>query len=194
MKHFLENLMKKLYLFISLFVLGLSTPFAAMEHEAKAKALVPELRKLVQSPEMIAAIRKQNAKNAKLTQADIDALDDRWKKKDNSLINPIMENDVSKVLKTISQSSQRLYSEIFVMDNRGLNVGQSGPTSDYWQGDEDKWKKTFLVGPDAVHISKIEYDESSKEFDFQLSFSIVDGSDVIGAVTFGVNWNVLKSK
>lgn len=105
-----------------------------------------------------------------------------------------MQNEVSKVLKTVLQSSQGLYSEIFGMDNRGLNVGQSGPTSDYWQGDEDKWQKTFLVGPDAVHISKIEYDESSKEFDFQLSFSIVDGSDIIGAVTFGVNWNVLKTK
>lgn len=89
---------------------------------------------------------------------------------------------------------RRSNSEIFVMDNRALNVGQSGPTSDYWQGDEAKWQQTFLVGADAVHISKIEYDESSKAFDFQLSFSIVDGNEVIGAVTFGVKWNILKTQ
>jgi hypothetical protein len=184
--------MKKISLFIAICIFGLSNPFAAMEYEAKAKALVPELRKLIQSPEIIAAVRKQNQENAKLTQDDINALDKRWMSKDASLISPIMQNLVSKLLQKFLLESKGLYGEIFVMDNRGLNVGQSGPTSDFWQGDEAKWKETFLVGPDAIHVSKIEYDESSKEFSFQLSFSIVDGNEVIGAVTFGVNGSEFK--
>ena len=43
------------------------------------------------------------------------------------------------------------------MDKFGLNVGQSSVTSDYWQGDEDKFQKTFAVGPDAVFIDEPEY-------------------------------------
>jgi hypothetical protein len=185
--------MKKIFLLIGIYFVGISNLFAAAAHEEKARALVPELRKLVQSPEIIESIRKQNDQNAKLTQDDINALDRRWINKDVSLINSIIQNNVSKILQKTLAESKGLYSEIFIMDNRGLNVGQSGPTSDYWQGDEAKWKETFLVGADAIHISKIEYDDSSKAFIFQLSFSIVDGDKVIGAVTFGVNWNVLKT-
>ena len=36
-------------------------------------------------------------------------------------------------------------------DNKGLNVGQSDVTSDYWQGDEAKWKKSYKMGAGAVH-------------------------------------------
>jgi uncharacterized phage infection (PIP) family protein YhgE len=38
-----------------------------------------------------------------------------------------------------------------VKDNKGLNVGQSDVTSDYWQGDEAKWKKSYKMGAGAVH-------------------------------------------
>ena len=79
------------------------------------------------------------------------------------------------------------------MDNKGLNVGQSDVTSDYWQGDEAKWKKTFLVGPDAVFIDKVEEDESTQQFQSQVSLSIVDPTtkNVIGAVTIGIDVEVL---
>ena len=79
--------------------------------------------------------------------------------------------------------------EIFVMDNRGLNVAQSDVTSDYWQGDEAKWKKTYSVGPDAVFVDEVELDESSQTFQAQISMSIKDPATnaVIGAITVGVN-------
>ena len=87
------------------------------------------------------------------------------------------------------------------MDNRGLNVGQSDVTSDYWQGDEAKWKKTFLVGPGAMIIDDVELDESTQTFQSQLSMSITDQAtgEVIGAITVGVDveaivWATLDSK
>ena len=87
------------------------------------------------------------------------------------------------------------------MDNRGLNVGQSEVTSDYWQGDEAKWKKTFLVGPNAMIIDDVELDESTQTFQSQLSMSITDQAtgEVIGAITVGVDveaivWAALDSK
>jgi hypothetical protein len=80
-------------------------------------------------------------------------------------------------------------TEIFVMDNKGLNVGQSDITSDYWQGDEAKWQKTYSVGASAIHISDVAKDESTQSFQSQLSLPVVDpaNNQVIGAVTIGIN-------
>lgn len=75
------------------------------------------------------------------------------------------------------------------MDNKGLNVGQSDVTSDYWQGDEAKWQKTYAVGPDALVIGKREYDRSSQKFLIQVSVPAVDSASKtpIGAATIGVS-------
>jgi hypothetical protein len=81
------------------------------------------------------------------------------------------------------------------MDDKGLNVGQSEVTSDYWQGDEAKWQKTFSAGPDAVFLDKIEKDESTQALQMQVSVSIKDPETgkAIGAVTFGINVDELSS-
>ena len=79
------------------------------------------------------------------------------------------------------------------MDAKGLNVGQSDVTSDYWQGDEDKWQRTYPVGPDALLIGEVEQDESTQRFQTQVSLSVVDPADgaVIGAVTVGIDVETL---
>ena len=85
------------------------------------------------------------------------------------------------------------YAEAFVSDARGALVCMSGRTSDYYQGDEAKWQKTFLVGPDAVFVEEVEMDESTQTFQSQVSMSIVDPAtgEVIGAITVGVNIDAL---
>ena len=77
--------------------------------------------------------------------------------------------------------------------DKGLNVGQSDPTSDYWQGDEAKWKKTFKVGPNAVHVSEAEMDDSTQMLQSQASVTITDPATgkAIGAITVGINLNEL---
>jgi hypothetical protein len=77
------------------------------------------------------------------------------------------------------------------MDNHGLNVAQSAVTSDFWQGDEDKWQQSYGdgTGDGAVHISEVEFDESTGVFQSQVSLPIKDPATgkLIGAITFGVN-------
>ncbi len=82
-----------------------------------------------------------------------------------------------------------MFSEIFVMDNKGLNVGQSNITSDYWQGDEVKWQQTYLAGSKGLVFGEREYDDSSGKFLIQISVSVVDpaSQEAIGAATVGVN-------
>ncbi len=166
----------------------------ADEFEAPMKKLADsEIRMWIKDPAIVNAVKAQNQKNASLTQADIDRLDKQWRAETGAssqpMIKAVLSNDLSKFLKAKKDAGNGLYTEIFVMDNKGLNVGQSDITSDYWQGDEAKWQKTYSVGPNAIHVSDVKKDESTQTFQGQVSLPVVDpaNNQVIGAITVGVN-------
>ncbi len=172
--------------------------YAAAPHEAPMRDFASSTVKgWISSPTVIDAVKAQNDKHADLSQGEIDKLDKQWRAEtgasDRPLIDAVLANALSKFLAEAKNGTQGLVTEVFVMDNKGLNVGQSDVTSDYWQGDEAKWKKTFLAGPDAMLIDEIEKDESTQTFQSQLSMSIVDPATgkVIGAITVGVNVDAL---
>ena len=78
------------------------------------------------------------------------------------------------------------------MDAKGLNVGQSDVTSDYWQGDEAKFQKSFGAGAGAVFVDEAEKDESTQMLQSQASMTIVDETGApIGAITVGINLDKL---
>lgn len=167
---------------------------------SSADQLTPEQIKQVQEKVtpllseavLVDAIKKQNAKHATLSQADIDRLDKQWreevKTQNGPLTSHVIDNDLSIFLSKLKKGD-KVYTEIFAMDNRGLNVGLSDVTSDYWQGDEPKWAKTFLVGADSIYADQIKYDESSQQNQAQISFTVADPATkkAIGAVTVGIN-------
>ena len=105
------------------------------------------------------------------------------------LIQKVMSTELSAFLADLKAKHPDAITEIFVMDNNGLNVGQSDVTSDYMQGDEGKWQKTYQVGPDAVFIDEVEFDESAEAFQSQVSATVVDPETgkPIGAITIGLN-------
>jgi opacity protein-like surface antigen len=179
-------------------VAAISTAAAANEFTSNINSVArPEVKQWIKDPVVVNAIKAQNRKHAGLSQADVDRLDKQWRSETGSsnqpMINKALSSSLSNFLKRKKAASQGLYTEIFVMDNKGLNVGQSDVTSDYWQGDEAKWKKTYLVGADATHIGKVKKDESTQMFQSQLSLPIVDpaNNQVIGAITVGVNVEML---
>jgi hypothetical protein len=148
---------------------------------------------------VIAAVKAQNTKHESLAQADIDKLDKDWRAQVDAaqkpLIDSVLKNELSVFLAKKKEESKGVITEVFVMDDKGLNVGQSDITSDYWQGDEAKWQKTYKVGPDAVFLDKMEKDESTQTLQMQVSVSIKDPETgkVIGAATFGINVDELSS-
>ncbi len=172
---------------------------------ANANEFEPQLRDLAKnniqawlsSPSVIDAVKAQNTAHSDLTETKIVALDKQWRAETNAssrpMINEVLANSLSTFLKGKKDGSEGLFTEIFVMDNKGLNVGQSDITSDYWQGDEAKWKKTYSVGADALHIGKVKEDGSTQTFQSQVSLPVVDPKDgsVIGAITVGVNVEML---
>jgi len=144
-------------------------------------------------PTVVAAVNAQNQRNSGLTQDDINALDQQWraeiKATDQPMINEVLAKPVSEFLSDHVANSQGMITEVFIMDQHGLNVGQSARTSDYWQGDEAKFSETYPNGAGAVHASEVELDESTQTYQSQISLSVVDPAtgSVIGAVTFGLN-------
>jgi len=146
-------------------------------------------------PILIAAINAQNAVTSGYDQAKIDALDTQWRAEvgatSRPLIDATLSNAASQYLAGVQEASLGKYTEIFAMDAKGLNVAQSTLTSDYWQGDEDKFTASF--GANAVHIGEIEQDESTQVFQSQVSVPISDPATgaLIGAITVGVDVSML---
>lgn len=170
------------------------------EIESAAQSYVDgEARALMSNSVVVDAVHAQNKLNSGVTQSDIDTLDQAWRKESaggaGSMIEKVLDNGLSAYLKDIQEQSQGLITEILVMDNKGLNVGQSEISSDFWQGDEHKWIRTYKVGPDALFVDEVELDESTQTYQTQASFTIVDSKsgEVIGAVTFGMDAEILLS-
>ena len=167
---------------------------AANEYEAQLRDLFEQqLQPWLQSPVLIEAINRQNAAHAGLTEADIETMDKDWrqqaKKGGGPLIDRLAKRDASNYLVGKKQETGDLITEVFVMDNKGLNVAISDVTSDYMQGDEAKWRKTYAQGAGQIFVDEVEFDDSSETFQSQVSATIVDPStgQAIGAVTFGIN-------
>ena len=161
---------------------------------------VEGLRQKLQQPVAILSITASNKNHEGVQQAEIDKMDAAWKSEaksdDEPLIAEILSSPLSSYLLYTQAKSAGLFTEIFIMDKFGLNVGQSSVTSDYWQGDEAKFQKTFAVGPDAVFIDKPEFDEDTKTWRAQVNLTIVDPASktAIGAATAEINLTELQRR
>jgi len=137
-------------------------------------------------PVIVAAVNAENSKQKTLNQ--IKEMDEKWKAHAGiaDYMKSIMNSECGMHLRTI-QNSAPYYAEIFVMDNQGANVAMTDKTSDYWQGDEAKFKKSFANGQGSVFVDEVEFDDSAQAYLVQVSVPVKDGDRVIGAVTFGLD-------
>lgn len=162
--------------------------------------IIEEVEGWLGNPIVALSINAQNALRGTLSQDEIDALDKQWREEreatDKPLISATLSAPLSIYLLRVQADSLGLYPEIFVMDANGLNVGQSAITGDYWQGDEDKFQKTYPHGPNTVFIDSPEWDESLMIWRAQLNLSITDPEtgQVIGAATVEFNLNELQRR
>lgn len=143
-------------------------------------------------PVVVAAVKAENAKRKTLAQ--IKEMDKKWKAHAGiaDYMQAMMDSECGKRLATI-QDSAPYYAEIFAMDNQGANVAMTDKTSDYWQGDEAKFKKSFAGGAGAVFVDEVEFDDSTQAYLVQVSVPVKDGDTVIGAITFGIDVDKIES-
>lgn len=142
-------------------------------------------------PIIVGAVKAENVKGKTLDQ--IKDLDKKWMAAAGIVdyMKALMDNECGKYLRKI-QASAPYYAEIFVMDNQGANVAMSDKTSDYWQGDEAKFVKSYNGGRGAVYIDDVKFDNSTQAYLVQVSVPVKDGDKAIGAITFGINVDKFK--
>lgn len=181
-------------------ILAAASAAAAEEHEFAAPlSEIAEglLQEIAQNPIIIAAVIEQNAKTGGYDAARIAELDKQWEAEvgaaNRPLIDAALGGKASVALLAAQEAAVGLITELFVMDAKGLNVAQSTITSDYWQGDEDKFILSYGAGVDGVTFGEIEQDESTQAFQSQVSITIVDPANgaPIGAVTAGIDLAML---
>ncbi len=177
-------------------VAGTQSSALAGGHEAKVKAYLDQnVASWLASAELQHAVYQQNLDHKGLTDADISVMDQRWRAEKSvgggSLMASKMSGDMAAFLRGIKAASGGVITEIFVMDDKGLNVAQTDATGDYMQGDEAKWKKTFGMGPNAILIDEVEQDGGLNVSQASLTIAR-DNGFTLGAVTIGINVDALK--
>jgi len=104
-------------------------------------------------------------------------------------IQELIDNKISEQLREHADKYQEsfgydLYPEIFVTNSYGVNIAQTGKTTDYIQNDELWW---IRAKQDGLYISEIHYDESANVYSADIALRINDNLGeflgVIKAVT-----------
>ena len=99
----------------------------------------------------------------------------------------LQENKVGALLKSTVLRNRAIYSEAFLADNQGANVGAYPATSDYWQGDEAKFTIAFNSGRGQLLITPVSFDLSTFTFAAQVAAPVVnDQGKTIGVLFIGI--------
>lgn len=177
------------------FAVNAQNPLDTVKSNIDAKSeLSPQLKSFLKTqlvahstnPVFVKDIQDQNAKKV-----SIDAIkkaDQEWIEAEEEI--PLQKeklNSASAIeLKKIVKDNPAIL-ESFVMDNQGAVVGESSLTSDYWQGDEEKWTNSYKDGKGGIDVGKLKFDKSSNAEVQQVSLPVYDkDGQVIGAVTWGI--------
>ena len=140
---------------------------------------------MAQDPQIISFVRRANEKNQDLSNSAINRLDERWQRTEgiDDFIKPFITNDTALFLVAFQEKND-VFSEIFVTDKKGLIVGETNKTSDYYQADEEWWVQTFNEGRGKEFFGEIEYDESSRSEAIPIYVPVFDpdSQEVIGVI------------
>jgi len=142
-------------------------------------------------PVIIEAVKAANAEKRPLS--SIKELDEQWKAKQGvaDYMQVLMDNPCGKYLREL-QDVEPYIAEAFAMDNQGANICITGKTSDYWQGDENKFVVSYNRGRGGIFVDVVEFDDNAQVKISQVSVPVVEGDKVIGAITFGVDIDQLN--
>jgi len=154
---------------------------------AQPGVLSPEIEKLLDQkteilktelandPVILNAVKEANVKNKDIPLPEIKKQDEQWiaSKGVDPFIEGFITNDCA-VRLVAFQDSYNEYAEIFVTDTRGLIVGETNKTSDYYQADEDWWIKSYQGGQGISFHGEIEYDESAMSESVPIYIPIIE--------------------
>lgn len=191
--------MRRLFvsMFIGVLALGAAVPAPAQQEPDRQEVLdklegkLRAARHMSFHPVVVRAVRAQNEE-----QLDIETIQQRdaeWRaaQQGTALQRSIGQSRASRVLQQLVERNPD-FNEAFATDNQGANVAMYPATSDYWQGDEDKWTNSFNDGDGKLWIGEVELDDSTGEVAVQVSVPIFDQGETIGVLVIGVTQDYLQ--
>lgn len=165
-----------------------SLPAAAQSADAIQKSLKTQAATIESwgsDKELVNAVRNQN--NRKTPMAEIEKIDKAWVAGgEANLVKQLTTGPCADRLRALI-APHSSFGETMLIDNQGALVCASQKTSDYYQGDESKWQRSFNGGKGAVFIDRPRFDASAVENLAQISVPVVDSGHVIGVLTVGVD-------
>ncbi|MBW1813768.1 MAG: cache domain-containing protein [Deltaproteobacteria bacterium] len=171
---------------------GSMTAYGGEQAPAKVKSFAHNvLAKFGSDSVIVNAVKAENAK--KKTLEKVKEIDQKWINTigTDDFIDSLMNSACSQHLNNIKKEND-FYEEIFVVDNLGANVALTDKTSDYWQGDEAKFTKSYKEGAGDVFISDVSFDDSTQSYLTQVSVPVMGEGKVIGVIIFGINVDKLN--
>lgn len=125
---------------------------------------------------------------------DIKRLDQHWvsafQSKNYQITEQLTHTGLSQSLKKIKAASAGVVTEIILTDERGLNLAITDVTSDFYQGDEEKFIKAAGLARGEYFVDQIAYDASTRLFQVNVSFPLYDqanSSNFIGVMIMGID-------
>jgi hypothetical protein len=172
---------------LSVLVIGSHDSAAETATQKVTKYANTVLTQLAADPNIVKAVKEENAKGK--SSDEIRKWDEKWIAADGitAFMRERMESPMGQHLAGI-RDTQKFFKEIFLMDSQGAIVALSDKTSDYWQGDEDKFQRPFKR--DAVFVDNVKFDASTKSFLAHVNIPVKDKDKVIGVITFGIDMDI----
>jgi hypothetical protein len=148
-----------------------------------ALARISRAQALVADPELVKAVREKNA--SKESMEDIARKDKEWVENARYLLRKELSQSACALRLRELTRDDPVIVEAILMDAQGANVCVSRETSDYWQGDEAKFQRTFGANKD-VFLDEPALDASTGVYAIQLSVLLRDAGAKIGALTLSL--------
>ena len=176
---------------------GEKNPLFSAKIEALLSKKIGIAAQSLNDPVILSGVRQANEQHKNISLSDIRRLDQRWVTTQgvDDFIKSFLTNAVA--LKLLDMQKQNPgFTEIFVTDAYGMNVGQTNKTSDYYQADEDWWTDTWAGGAGKAQHGPIEYDESAQTESIPLYIPILDPDTkkVIGIAKIVADINVISQE
>jgi hypothetical protein len=94
----------------------------------------------------------------------------------------ILQNPASEFLADLVKQDS-VYREILVTDRHGRLVAASNVTSDFFQADEDWWRRSFDEGRGRVSVTDVRRDDSAQVYAFEIAVPVhAPGGDELAGV------------
>ncbi len=152
------------------------------------------IAEILARPDFRAMVLAHNKEAQAWSQSEIAARDQRWRKGDATVIDPVLGNALSNHLKAALAGTWPKVAEIIVTGVRGCNIAVSPKTTDYWQGDEAKFLKTLGAENRDFFADTPEFDESAGTFLQQISKQMTHNGQPVGVITVGFDLVQVRAK